>query len=410
MDNEIDHMVVLPQEWTALAAAMTHNDPISEDLESVARKLIVNGEAQLVLLDDQINGLERTPQELFEAQQNKSNHFSQRLAKVVPRRKQPTKPLFSLFEHNLDHINRLEHRLPDLLESRRTKADHLHQYHVVTAPHRKLPLELLAENFEHIVECIGFPYRSNESIFTLILVCRKWKQVVLHTGPLWSNIYINYDSVSWRDFSRVNKLLSMSGDLPLTIELMNYPPAGKALEIPRLYPQRCKDLVIEGHSVAIQDLFRPHSGSLSSLQCLSIRVDERTMSQASLPFLKTAVNLRKLKLAMPSGHHSGEVLNQLQLSNLTYLDTSSASMNPEIILAAMSRCPSLTICMVSFSLESFSDMERPRAEPMIILPSLKRISIGLTRSFLYYSMKGVVMSNLVHLTFSGPDLPDDFTL
>lgn len=349
-DNGINRSVILSHHWARFREAMTHNNPVLEDLEPTARRLMANSEAQLVLLDEQVDDLERTLRELH--------------------------------------------------DSRQRKANHLHQYRTIIAPHRKLPSELLSAIFKHTVDRVELPCRTNESAFTLKLVCRKWNHAASHTLSLWTNIYIDCARATFPNIAEVGrKLFDLSGDLPLNIQLTNCALTLNALEIPRLYPTRCRNLVIEGDPKAIEDLFRLHpTDPLSSLQSLSITTTG-PINSTSLPFLETAVNLRKLSIA--SQFRPCQAISRMPLSNVTYLNILRVHVAPPTMLAILRRCRSLATCVIRFG-----PFARNRPVETIFLPSLQDLLVCISLPVSYQWMDGVIMPNLVSLNLFGRDLPE----
>lgn len=356
MDDDIDRFGAPPQDWARIIAAKAHNDPIPEYLKPTAHRLIASGEAQLALLDEQIDGLERTLRELH--------------------------------------------------KSREKKATHIDIYRAAIAPHRKLPPELLSYIFKYTVGRVELPPRLyNGSIFILAQICRKWNLIASDTVALWTNIYIDYTAVRPQDFGRIEKrLFGMSGDLPLSIELHNYVHQKRLFEVPRLYPERCRNLVISGGYQAIQDLFRPHpTASLSSLQNLSIKtIGPRLSGSWALPLLETAVDLRRLTI--DGGLHLYKTISQLPLFNLTFLDIALVRLEPPHVLAIMSRCPLLTTCIACIGWLGLIVSPETQREPTL-LSSLRHFHLSTDHLDIPW-ICGAIMPSLAHLIIAGSSFPE----
>ncbi|PFH48764.1 hypothetical protein AMATHDRAFT_149178, partial [Amanita thiersii Skay4041] len=93
-------------------------------------------------------------------------------------------------------LEEIEVSLQDLQAQRHTIQQRINNYNVAIAPHKKLPVEVMRSIFtlcaimqESIEAANKHIKTADETQFTLLRVCRAWKQVAVAIPVLWDSVH-----------------------------------------------------------------------------------------------------------------------------------------------------------------------------------------------------------------------------
>ncbi|KAF9016267.1 hypothetical protein BDZ89DRAFT_1166350 [Hymenopellis radicata] len=179
------------------------------------------------------------------------------------------------------HIDML---LPEIKESADLLTSALDSHKKLLSPIRRIPPEVLCHIFSFTVE---YPFRPwsmskpHNTLWTLELVCKKWRQQVLSYPQLLSQITVvfgkkDYSSIEKKPVLRLAEQLRRAGSAPLAVCLCRS-PRNPGVKIPssillllRPFISRIRELILHMplHFISI---LNPLRGRLSSLRSLSIR-------------------------------------------------------------------------------------------------------------------------------------------
>ena len=180
-----------------------------------------------------------------------------------------------------------------------------------------LPSELIATFFEHGLpdwpddDPFELPQDDMEYLGGITLVCHSWREAALNSPRLWTRIKC---TISWGpdSFKRVRRPLSLSGQLPLAIDIdqiwvpqrRDEGPAVHtpfALINPHAHRLQRMNLIISSHGYrAIIQLF---SGNLPLLSHMSLTIhsDFSTENDRPLPPISPSESLKYVRLTYEDG-------------------------------------------------------------------------------------------------------------
>ncbi|KAK1226905.1 hypothetical protein PQX77_010121 [Marasmius sp. AFHP31] len=111
-------------------------------------------------------------------------------------------------------INKLKAALLSL-ENKRSRLTHkIHQFRSLLAPIHRLPTEMLANIFKHAIHGKSYYEQISRTqastVFTLSVVCGRWREIILSTPSLWS--YISFQLNDWLHIEEYDE-----DDMPLQV-------------------------------------------------------------------------------------------------------------------------------------------------------------------------------------------------
>ncbi|KAF5393488.1 hypothetical protein D9757_000469 [Collybiopsis confluens] len=154
------------------------------------------------------------------------------------------KPVARLKELNSE-ISRLKKVIENLAKERTTVHRYIRSHKALLSSMRRLPAEVLTEIFLHCLPADRNPVRSTrEAPLLLTGVCRRWREVALHSPSLWNSIHIFIPEVSNLPKEERKRIFEMrafgwetwlkrSGALPVSISLhVNFDDNPMSLVVP----------------------------------------------------------------------------------------------------------------------------------------------------------------------------------
>lgn len=290
---------------------------------------------------------------------------------------------------------------------------------------RRLPEELLVEIFlsgynSHLVESHRKrgPYRISKDdtyICNLSSVCSLWRELIISTPRLWSNVVWYYYSPLFdtRDSSelvtsgtrsfesrmaRLSMYLERSNQAPLdlsvTLHHESTEEAGRvhALLLPHL--QRCCSfgLVVYPH-LRVDDFF-PLPGQMARLKNLTIVALENSSSVSNLCLFEPISQSPLWRLEITSSTPLGpQVLENVPPHHLSSIRLFLHPSNLGIALDFLRRCTTLTVLDLRFTASPAYEMMA-----LITLPELRELHIRDTKTFNFAFRRAIHTPKLEELS------------
>jgi hypothetical protein len=141
-----------------------------------------------------------------------------------------------------------------------------------------VPHEIWSKIFEFCLPDEQFiSWKLLQAPFSFQLVCKAWRDIVLSTPQLWSSVVLQLLPTTIRAWkTQIDLFITLSGALPLSVELQWYPPSG-TLDLFEQVDQIERLLVISGYRWQNVSLFLPPrcvakilESQLPSLEFLSV--------------------------------------------------------------------------------------------------------------------------------------------
>ncbi|KAF9462347.1 hypothetical protein BDZ94DRAFT_1261656 [Collybia nuda] len=281
-------------------------------------------------------------------------------------------------DNQLSQLNAEITRLQSKIDKLISKRDQLHtdivRHRNLIAPLRRVPDELLQEIFFHCLPVDHNPVMScHEAPLLLGRVCSHWRSTILSAPRLWSSIHIvvpnyipalpeDWSSPETRNQSRdfceaVEAWLSRSGDLPLSISLLQVP-----------YSNSSPGFVEQLISTVIRFSFRWRNVSL----IVPFAIDSQlfSVSHEALPLLETFFSdtkfgptplpdftpldiFRAPHIRAISSHCLKMIPEDVDWSRLTFLSLESSGhvdgiLTPSKALGILRKTPNLVHCELDF--------------------------------------------------------------
>ncbi|RDB18307.1 hypothetical protein Hypma_000496 [Hypsizygus marmoreus] len=351
------------EERAAISSAASHNDLLSDSLETTLDLLIADNKRSIVQLDDEIIHV----QNILDGRRNQ----------------------------RMNHIA------------------HIRQYQTLLAPHRTLPVDLLEEIF---VRCSPqnaiIPYQTPQTPWTLIQVCSKWRQVALALPTLWSNIKMQYyprESLSacLRNGIRLmGMLFSRSANLPVSLDAairVTSDVDDYACEFDQLLVSnaaRLRHFQFSGSPSCITSFISLPPSSMQSLHTLVLNQIE---FPGTTPFFRGNIqNNTGFQVAVPPATS----LFDMPFPKLKDLALAHFSMDSDVIYDILSRCTSLVNCELRLIAHPG---QLVRYNRMSTLSKLKKMEVWTTGPLIGFQwIQRLILSDLIDFNFNffGLSTPD----
>lgn len=301
-------------------------------------------------------------------------------------------------------ILRLNGDIEKLLKQKWDLLNTVNQCNVALAHHKRLPLEVLRSI---IAFAASEPARIpvvNEGVYAMSQVCSTWRQLILETPELWSNISLDFRRCSSEEADKkirtAREWLSRAQNRPVsfTINGAEYDVVKKLVEH---YPCRALDLSVSYWHTNAQQPQPLGNTSLAALETLDLR-------GSSLPkFLGEGFSLPVLKSLSVNEIEDLNVIHSVA-SQLHYLRIRCPTSRSQV-LDLMRLCVQLEDCELNIAPDA-KNSKSPKSESKrraVVIPSLRELKLTFHKganapSFLQY-LKFSNLSSLSLLVESGTD-------
>lgn len=278
----------------AVLAAMSHNNPVPDIVKATAHVAVLDLEATIHRLDDE--------------------------------------------------ISRLVSTIEDLKRQKSNIAARIRQYRSTFAPHRSVPNEILGEIFLHCNPAeVDIPWDLKVVPWSISYVCVKWRSVALSTLDLWRNIQVDYGRRRHpRILDMIMEVILRGGDMHISMRATGhkYPAAFFELIAANLSSFKCLDF--RGSQSELMPILSLPSGNAKNLEMLDIGCPGVI---PPLSFLEGATCIREL--VIPESIIPVPSLFRLSLSKISYFDISATPLKSEDVFSLFNRCPVLRVCWIA---------------------------------------------------------------
>lgn len=263
-------------------------------------------------------------------------------------------------------IQRLNGDIEKLLNQKWDLVNTVNRYNVALAPHKKLPPEVLRSI---IVFATSEPTRlpvSNQGVYAMSHVCSAWRQLVLNTPELWSNISLDGSSKIDNKIRIAREWLTRAQHHPIsfTIDRAEYHVFENLV---KHYPCRALYLSISYWNTQESPLANISLGALEVLHLHDLSLPKLVGEGFSLPALKSlsVSKIEDLKIIHP-------VAPQLH-----YLRIECPVPHSQV-LDLMSLCGRLEDCELNIgpNPKKSSQSQKSGSKPLsVVIPTLRELKL-----------------------------------
>jgi hypothetical protein len=303
--------------------------------------------------------------------------------------------LISTYETDLNHLNseiaRVQATLDALVSQREKTVAQIDSCQLAVAPHRKLPNELLAEIFVHSDLEVSIPVRKGPggtlrtTPYNVLLVCSRWKHVILGVPKLRNSLKVDLDRCSPSNVRHLTKITSEGGLSPLSLAIRCHQQSSFFSQTMRdlvISPEcRLQNLTLDIGTLSPLVLYELSPGVFNCLEAVSIIIDTppSTYSTRTIALLQAAPKLSDFTLTFtaPYAYWFSPSVFLLPWTQLTNLHVSGKfMMSPSNAHAILRQCHSLISCKISIAAKDSSDSVFRLLSPTV-LPTLRKLQLSI---------------------------------
>jgi hypothetical protein len=263
-------------------------------------------------------------------------------------------------------IQRLNGDIEKLLNQKWDLVNTVNRYNVALAPHKKLPPEVLRSI---IVFATSEPTRlpvSNQGVYAMSHVCFAWRQLVLNTPELWSNISLDGSSKMDNKIRIAREWLSRAQHHPISFTIDR--TESNVLEnLVKHYPCRALHLSISDWGIGEPPLANISLGALEVLHLHNLSLPKLVGEGFSLPALKSlsVSKIGDLKIIHPVAPQLHYLRIQCPVPHSQVLDL-------------MSLCGRLEDCELNIGPNPKNSSQSPKSDskPLsVVIPTLRELKL-----------------------------------